>query len=78
MKFVTLNPRTKNVNLVKDVGLIPYYLHRLFGVDATVATYKNDAEYTYLETEVKGLKADFIKKRFGRQIDGMLYVLKNG
>ncbi|MDO4188669.1 MAG: glycosyltransferase family 4 protein [Lachnospiraceae bacterium] len=77
MRFVTLNPRTKNVNLVKDVGLIPYYLHTLFGVDATVVTYKNDEAYPYLDNEVKGLKIEFIKKRFGRQIDGMLYVLKN-
>ena len=77
MKFVTLNPRTKNVNLVKDVGLIPYYLHTLFGVDATVITYQNDEQYPYLEKEVKGLKIEFIKKRFGRQLDGMFYVLKH-
>lgn len=77
MKFVTLNPRTKNVNLVKDVGLIPYYLHSFFGVDASVVTYQNDAEYPYIDNEVKGLKLEFIKKRFGRQIDGMLYVLKH-
>lgn len=77
MKFVTLNPRTKNVNLVKDVGLIPYYLHTLFNVDATVATYQNDEHYPYLENEVKGLKIEFIKKRFGRQLDGMFYVLKH-
>ena len=77
MKFVTLNPRTRNVNLVKDVGLIPYYLHTLFDVDAKVVTYKNDEEYPYIESDVKGLKLEFIKKKFGRQIDGMLYVLKN-
>jgi len=77
MRFVTLNPRTKNVNLVKDVGLIPYYLHRLFGVDATLVTYQNDETYPYLDTEVKGLKIEFIKKKLGRQLDGMFYVLKN-
>jgi len=77
MKFVTLNPRTRNVNLIKDVGLIPYYLHILFDVDSTVVTYRNDEEYPYLDTQVKGLKAEFIKKKFGRQIDGMLYVLKH-
>lgn len=77
MRFQTLNLRTKNVNLVKDVGLIPYYLHALFDVDSTIVTYKNDESYPYLSDEVLGLKAKFIKKRFGRQIDGMLYVLKN-
>lgn len=77
MRFVTLNPRTKNVNLVKDVGLIPYYLHVNYDVDATVVTYKNDDEYPYIKNEVAGLKLEFIRKRFGRQLDGMFYVLKN-
>jgi len=77
MRFVTLNPRTKNTDLIKDVGMIPYHLHRLFGVDASVVTYKNDEAYPYLNSEVKGLKAEFIKRKFGRAIDGMIYVFKN-
>lgn len=77
MKFVTLNPRTKNTDLIKDVGMIPYCLHYIFGVDATVVSYKNEKAYPYLNNEVKGLKAEFIKKIFGRHIDGMIYVLKN-
>ena len=77
MKFVTLYPRAKNVQLVKDMGLIPYYIRTLFNEDAELVTYKNDENYSYLDTVVKGAKVTFIKKRFGRQIDGMLYVLKH-
>lgn len=77
MRFITLYPRAKNVQLVKDMGLIPYYIRTLFNEDAELVTYKNDESYPYLETVVKGAKVTFIKKRFGRQIDGMLYVFKH-
>lgn len=76
MRFVTLYPRAKNVQLVKDMGLIPYYIRTLFNEDAELVTYKNDDSYPYLDTVVKGAKVTFIKKVFGRQIDGCLYLLK--
>ena len=77
MRFVTLYPRAKNVQLVKDMGLIPYYIRTMFNEDAELVTYKNDESYPYLDTVVKGAKVTFIKKHFGRQIDGMLYVFKH-
>jgi len=77
MRFVTLYPRAKNVQLVKDMGLIPYYIRTLFNEDAELVTYKNDEEYSYLDTVVKGAKVTFIKKVFGRQIDGMIYTFKH-
>lgn len=77
MRFVTLYPRAKNVQLVKDMGLIPYYIRTLFNEDAELVTYKNDESYPYLDTVVKGAKVTFIKKVFGRQIDGMIYTFKH-
>lgn len=77
MRFVTLYPRAKNVQLVKDMGLIPYFIRTLFNEDAELVTYKNDESYPYLDTVVKGAKVTFIKKVFGRQIDGMLYTFKH-
>lgn len=77
MRFVTLYPRAKNVQLVKDMGLIPYYIRTLFNEDAELVTYKNDESYPYLDTVVKGAKVTFIKKVFGRQIDGCIYLIKN-
>lgn len=68
--------KTKNVNLVKDMGMIPYKLFRLFGYDSSVACYEND-EYSYLKKEVAGLKIDFVKRNFNNySIDGMLYLIK--
>ncbi|WP_242846035.1 hypothetical protein [Clostridium novyi] len=55
-------PNTKNVNLVKEMGMIPYKLHKKFGYDAKIACYNLD-EYTYLNEEVKGLKTRFYRRK---------------
>jgi glycosyltransferase involved in cell wall biosynthesis len=48
------------VHLTKDVGQIPCFMHRLFGYDSYIATYRNSERYPALEGEAKGLKLDFI------------------
>lgn len=60
--FATFFPGCENIHLTKDVGMIPYVLHRDFGYDSHLICYKN-GNYPYLETEVSGLKLLFIKKR---------------
>lgn len=60
-RFLTIFPYATNVHLIKDVGMLPFILHKQFGYDASIASYKN-GEYPYLETEVKGLKQIFIPK----------------
>ena len=81
-RFVTLFLKTENVHLLKDVGMIPYYLQKNHGYDSVIATYKNNEEYPYLEKEVKGLKLDFVKKSslpssMARIIDGIHYIKAN-
>jgi L-malate glycosyltransferase len=69
--------KTENVHLIKDMGMIPFKLHKLYGVDAAVVTYEND-NYSYIEKEVQGLKLSFVKKIFNNQcLDGALYLMKN-
>lgn len=76
MKYYMLYLKTKNVNLVKDMGMIPYKLHKLFQYDAVVATYNND-DYTYQNDEVKGLKIDFVEKKYHNySLDGIRYLKK--
>ena len=58
--FATIFPICENVHLTKDVGHIPYFLHKLYGYDAKIVTYKNNERYPGLDEEVKGLKLDFI------------------
>ena len=60
MVFVTLFTRLKNVHLLKDVGMIPYMLHRDYGVDSTIVSLKNEEEYPFFYKEVKGLKHEFL------------------
>lgn len=62
-KFLTIFPSADNVHLIKDIGMIPFVLHKEYGYDATIACY-NNGEYPYLDTDVKGLKMVFIKKIF--------------
>jgi len=62
-RFLTIFPYAENVHLIKDVGMVPFILHKEFGYDSTIACYNNGG-YSYLESEVKGLKQVFIKKFF--------------
>lgn len=57
--FVTLAPWIKNVDLCKDVGMIPYYFYKKYGFESIVVSSKND-NYSYLKSEVKGLQLEFI------------------
>ena len=54
MNFVTMLLHTKNVHLLKDVGMIPYMLWKQYGYNARIITYKNEEKYEYLEKEVRG------------------------
>lgn len=76
-RFLTIFPYTENVHLIKDVGMLPFILHKEFGYDSTIASYEN-GNYPYLESEVKGLKQVFIKKTFKiSTLDIFLFLLLN-
>ncbi len=63
MVFVTLFSRLKNVHLLKDVGMIPFIMHRDFGADSRVVSFQNEDSYPYLLDEVKGLKLQFLDSK---------------
>lgn len=67
---------SENVHLLKDVGMIAYTMYRKYGMEASLATYKN-GEYTYNEDEVSGLKLEFIKKRSGFILDACVWLWKH-
>ncbi|MGV0956040.1 glycosyltransferase [Empedobacter falsenii] len=72
--FVTVFPPAENIHLVKDVGMIPYLLHKNHNYDSYVACYNNDV-YKYLDTDVVGLKINFIKKRFNNDFVNIMIML---
>lgn len=76
MRYCVLYPNTRNVNLVKEMGMIPYKLYENFGYDSKIVCYNLD-EYTYLQEEVKGLKIDFLDKKYNNySLDGLRYLKK--
>ena len=77
MKLVTLFLKTENVHLQKDVGMIPFLLHKYYGYDSGIVTYRNGADYPYARNEVKGLGLWFLKKRLGIIADGCFYLMRN-
>ncbi|TCO73639.1 glycosyltransferase [Marinisporobacter balticus] len=77
LKFVTLFPECDNVHLIKDVGMIPYIMHKYFGYNSSVATYEN-SKFPFLDKEVKGLKLDYITRYTSNSnLDGYVYLVQN-
>lgn len=77
--FVTIFDRAENFHLVKDVGQIPYHMHKEFGYNSKIITCKNDADYSYLDKEVKGLNLEFIPKLkiFKINLGVIYYLIRN-
>lgn len=76
-KFLTIFPYTVNVHLIKDVGMVPFILHKKYGYDSTIASYKL-GDYPYLKNEVEGLKQVFIKKKINNtRLNVLFFILKN-
>ncbi|MFD0939094.1 glycosyltransferase [Pedobacter boryungensis] len=73
-RFLTIFPIATNVHLIKDVGMIPYILHKELNYESTFLCYKND-DYSYLEKEVKGLHIVYLKKIFHNQLLDVLFFL---
>lgn len=78
MKFVTLYPETKNVHLVKDIGMLPYKLYSLYGYDSYVACYMDDNDYPFLDDKVAGLKLIKVDKKYSSRIlNGLRFIRIN-
>lgn len=78
MKFVTLFPETKNVHLLKDIGMIPCMLHRLYGYDAYVAAYGDKDGYSYLANGAAGLQIEYVEHKYrSRILNGLRYIRKH-
>ncbi len=60
-RFLLIFKDTKNEHLTKDVGMIPYLLHKKYKFDSEILTLKN-GDYPALNEIVRGLKLKFLKK----------------
>lgn len=66
--FVTFFPECQNLHLIKDVGMIPYVLHRDFAYDSSIMCYKGD--FPYLDY-VPGLSLIFLNGRRPRRLSAI-------
>ena len=77
--YVCIFPSLMNYHLIKDVGLLPYTMGKLFNYNAHILTYNND-NYNYLQGELNGeyLKLIFLEKKFKTETrDVLYYLIKN-
>lgn len=73
--FIPSYPGISNAQLLKDCGMIPYFLHVNYNTDSYMLTLKKD-EYIYIDTYVKGLKLEFLNE--GTMDEKLEYISNNG
>ena len=49
MRFVTLFPECENVHLMKEQGMIPYFMSKEYNMDGVVACYMDSCYNSYGE-----------------------------
>lgn len=62
-RFVTIFPICENVHLTKDLGQIPFFIHKKYDYDSSIVSYKNSVDYPNLSGEVEGLNLKFIENK---------------
>lgn len=62
--FVTIHVISKNVDLIKDVGMIPYTMDKRYGYKSTLVTFRNEESYSNMDNCRGYLFLEFIPKGF--------------
>ncbi|WP_447770486.1 glycosyltransferase [Sphingobacterium faecium] len=74
-KFLCLFPTGEDIVLVKDVGMIPYYLFKEGYYDSYISFYKPKEELPYLESELQGLKYIQMNNYFNHELLNIFFFL---
>lgn len=74
-KFLCLFPTGEDIVLVKDVGMIPYYLSKEGYYDSYISFYKPQDELPYLKSELQGLKYIQMNNYFNHEIFNIFFFL---
>lgn len=61
IKFVTLFPECKNIELIKDVGAIPYTLQTEFGLNCSIVSFKNEENYSFHQQYIPDIEMTFLE-----------------
>lgn len=77
-RFITIFPQGANIHLIKDVGMIPFFLQKEGYYRSTVAFYSDEEELKYLQGEVMGLSYNRIIRFFRNEnVNIFLFILFN-
>lgn len=77
-KFVCIFPRGRNIELVKDVGMIPYILQKQGYYQSTIAFYQDKKDLPYLKSELNDVTYKKINKIFkNEELNIFVFLLKN-
>lgn len=78
-RFVTIFPDAENIHIKKRIGMIPYVLHRDYDYNSTLACFKNEEHYPFIEAHAKGLGIHFLPSTAGKRKlwQVLRYVRKN-
>lgn len=76
--FITIFPKGTNIHLIKDVGMIPYFLKQEGYYDSYISFYEHENKLDYLNSEVSGLKYIQLEKRFRNEnLNILLFLFLN-
>ena len=63
-KFICIFPEGENIHLIKDVGMIPFFLQKEGYFKSSIAFYEDKKKLEYLNSEVAGISYLQIQKHF--------------
>ncbi|WP_293899147.1 glycosyltransferase [Sphingobacterium sp. UBA5670] len=66
-RFITIFPNGTNIHLVKDVGMVPYFLQKEGYYKSSIACYERREDMGYLDNEVHGLSYYKIRRIFDNE-----------
>lgn len=75
-QFVTIHRISKNVDLMKDVGMIPYIMSKYYGYSSRIVCNKNDDDYPYHREYIPQVDLVFLNKKIA-YLHQILYVIKH-
>lgn len=77
-KFITIFPQGDNIHLIKDVGMVPFFLQKEGYYQSTIAFYKKEDQLSYLLQELRGLSYKRIVKFFENEnLNIFFFILVN-
>lgn len=67
-RFICIFPSGENIHLIKDVGMIPYHLHKTNKFDSSISFYEDENLLPFLKERISGVKYHRMKRLFNNDL----------